>query len=202
MVRAFVSFSLINFSDPWQDSFRTSSANPARTIGDGRPSCAIFRCHLKGSFSPSLFVPWILSKNALLFRFPFNILLDPMYVGSALCFAATALWWVGLNIIMHLTHLLGTRNHDAICVHSLHLPLKGMFFMNHDSQVELDLIQFLQPLRRHDLRYAWSRKGQSEGYKDPSRQPLIRVIYAFTRMLRSFFSVVQRLSFYTKCQDL
>ena len=29
---------------------------------------------------------------AVLSRFPFNILRDPMYVGSTLCFAATALW--------------------------------------------------------------------------------------------------------------
>ena len=25
-------------------------------------------------------------------RFPFNVLRDPMYVGSTMCFAATALW--------------------------------------------------------------------------------------------------------------
>ena len=28
----------------------------------------------------------------LFIRFPFNILQDPMYVGSTMCFAATALW--------------------------------------------------------------------------------------------------------------
>jgi len=27
-------------------------------------------------------------------RFPFNVLRDPMYVGSTMCFAATALWYV------------------------------------------------------------------------------------------------------------
>ena len=31
-------------------------------------------------------------------RFPFNVLRDPMYVGSTLCFAATALWWVPHHI--------------------------------------------------------------------------------------------------------
>ena len=28
------------------------------------------------------------------YRFPFNVLRDPMYVGSTMCFTATALWWV------------------------------------------------------------------------------------------------------------
>jgi phosphatidylethanolamine N-methyltransferase len=28
--------------------------------------------------------------------FPFNVLRDPMYVGSTMCFAATALWYVSL----------------------------------------------------------------------------------------------------------
>jgi phosphatidylethanolamine N-methyltransferase len=30
----------------------------------------------------------------LTFSFPFNVLRDPMYVGSTMCFAATALWYV------------------------------------------------------------------------------------------------------------
>jgi len=30
--------------------------------------------------------------NSSVSRFPFNVLRDPMYVGSTLCFAATALW--------------------------------------------------------------------------------------------------------------
>ncbi|THH13314.1 hypothetical protein EW146_g6889 [Bondarzewia mesenterica] len=36
--------------------------------------------------------------------FPFNVLRDPMYVGSTMCFAATALWYerpVGLLITLH-----------------------------------------------------------------------------------------------------
>ena len=30
--------------------------------------------------------------NHFFIRFPFNVLRDPMYVGSTMCFAATALW--------------------------------------------------------------------------------------------------------------
>jgi methylene-fatty-acyl-phospholipid synthase len=30
--------------------------------------------------------------------FPFNVLRDPMYVGSTMCFAATALWCVTIRV--------------------------------------------------------------------------------------------------------
>jgi methylene-fatty-acyl-phospholipid synthase len=36
--------------------------------------------------------------------FPFNVLRDPMYVGSTMCFAATALWYqslVGLMLTLY-----------------------------------------------------------------------------------------------------
>ena len=35
--------------------------------------------------------------------FPFNVLRDPMYVGSTMCFAATALWCVGAAIAVYCT---------------------------------------------------------------------------------------------------
>ena len=34
--------------------------------------------------------------------FPFNVLRDPMYVGSTMCFAATALWYVRAAIAAYL----------------------------------------------------------------------------------------------------
>ena len=45
--------------------------------------------------------------------FPFNVLRDPMYVGSTMCFAATALWCVPsvpcLRTVKQFTHLLQAR---------------------------------------------------------------------------------------------
>ncbi|TFY70714.1 hypothetical protein EVG20_g2293 [Dentipellis fragilis] len=38
--------------------------------------------------------------------FPFNVLRDPMYVGSTMCFAATALWWV-LSLHVNSSYLHG-----------------------------------------------------------------------------------------------
>lgn len=32
--------------------------------------------------------------------FPFNVLRDPMYVGSTMCFAAGALWYVSLFVLL------------------------------------------------------------------------------------------------------
>ena len=41
--------------------------------------------------------------------FPFNVLRDPMYVGSTMCFAATALWYVNfgaacISLLMRMSH--------------------------------------------------------------------------------------------------
>ena len=43
--------------------------------------------------------------------FPFNILRDPMYVGSTMCFLGGALWWVSLPLhktqVIHYKLLIG-----------------------------------------------------------------------------------------------
>ena len=57
--------------------------------------------------------------------FPFNVLRDPMYVGSTLCFAATALWYespVGLLITLYVYIVYTIALRFEGCVILFYLP--------------------------------------------------------------------------------
>jgi phosphatidylethanolamine N-methyltransferase len=47
---------------------------------------------LPRSALPASVLPSSANNRTWIYRFPFNVLRDPMYVGSTMCFAATALW--------------------------------------------------------------------------------------------------------------
>lgn len=67
--------------------------------------------------------------------FPFNVLRDPMYVGSTMCFAGGALWWVcfWLLVLSELTlaqvrKACWSANH-SLRIHRVHhrSPLRGVY---------------------------------------------------------------------------
>lgn len=82
----------------------------------------------------------------LRFRFPFNVLRDPMYVGSTMCFIATALWYerpAGLlvSVYVYIVYLIALRFEG--CVHSAFLVRVSLLTR---------CLFVLQALDRYDLR--------------------------------------------------